>query len=405
MSRCFGIGALVAIFFGVASVANAQEMCVQLDEPPVQACTPPCWFTAEYLHYYIEKRQLPVLLTTGSVNDLVPGALGQPNTRPLLGGIVAQNDTGTVRTNLIDNMQSGMRLGLGWWLNDSRTVSLEGSFMWLFEQDSKIRENSTGEPGSRLIARPFFNANTNMEDADPVAIPNIMAGEVTVSLPRQVLGSEINLRITQPESIYSLGRVSYLFGFRHLSLQEGLRYSEMLHDVEGLGQPGNVFMMDESFRASNHFYGGQFGLGYVGEYGPFRLDVLGKVALGVNNQTVKAHATTQVLEPNGTLTGAIDRGLLVQPSNAGSSTNNELTVLPEFNANFSYELNPYIRLTVGYSILYWPTVIHPERQIDPVVNMQAIQPRGQVGIARPAPINFSEDIWLQGVSLGVQFSF
>src|SRR5262245_46936022 len=45
----------------------------------------PCFHANfEYLHLWLQKAPVPILVTTGSLGDTVPGALGEPNTRLVL---------------------------------------------------------------------------------------------------------------------------------------------------------------------------------------------------------------------------------------------------------------------------------------------------------------------------------
>jgi hypothetical protein len=61
-----------------------------------------------------------------------------------------------------------------------------------------------------------------------------------------------------------------------------------------------------------------------------------------------------------------------------------------------------LRAFVGYDLLYWSDVARPDEQIDLVVNPTQIPPGNLVGVARPAPTGQTSDLFLQGLSAGVE---
>ncbi len=73
---------------------------------------------ADYLLWWFKGAPLPVpLVTTGNLNDSVPGALGQPNTQVLFGG----------RDYNTSPIHSGYKLTEGCWLNQEMTLGMEAS--------------------------------------------------------------------------------------------------------------------------------------------------------------------------------------------------------------------------------------------------------------------------------------
>src|SRR5262249_5564418 len=70
---------------------------------PEQVSPSPCvYLGVDYLHWWIRKRQVPPLVTLGSVNDTVPGAGGQPGTINFIGqGTLDVGDQSGVRANAV----------------------------------------------------------------------------------------------------------------------------------------------------------------------------------------------------------------------------------------------------------------------------------------------------------------
>src|SRR5438132_527200 len=75
-------------------------------------CGPPgrFWVSAEYLYWWTKGMHVPPLVTAGSATDTIPGALGQPGTRVLLGGDIDSEG------------HSGARFSAGFWLNECQTI-------------------------------------------------------------------------------------------------------------------------------------------------------------------------------------------------------------------------------------------------------------------------------------------
>ena len=105
------------------------------------------------------------------------------------------------------------------------------------------------------------------------------------------------------------------------------------------------------------------------------------------------------------MTTGPNRALLIQPSNAGRFTRHEFAAAPEWGVFLAWEFNRYVRLGAGYNFLYWTQVLRPGSEVDRAVNIQALQPFDQVGIARPAPILNHTDFWAQGLTVNLEISF
>src|SRR5262249_7474665 len=176
---------------------------------------PRLYTNVEFLEWWFRRRPTTVpLLTTGDPADLIPGALGQPGTR-ILQSKNFQEETG----------HSGGRLTVGDWLDCDRCFAVEGNACGFQERPSTAR---FGTPGAApiVLARPFINANTLREDADPVALPNILGGGISFSQPERLYGGELNLRVAGRPSIFSFNTYYLLVGVRYLQLDEKLLEQE-----------------------------------------------------------------------------------------------------------------------------------------------------------------------------------
>src|SRR5262249_2505021 len=139
--------------------------------------------SAESLWWWLQKSPVPTLLTTGSLADPVPGALGQPHTEVQhLGGLG------------LGNPKAGGRFTLGTWVGWDQPVGAETSYFFLGERSSRFLIGSGGLP---VLARPFFDANPqsnlfNRENASLVAGPGVASGSVAFAQSSQVWGIEAN---------------------------------------------------------------------------------------------------------------------------------------------------------------------------------------------------------------------
>ena len=102
-------------------------------------------------------------------------------------------------------------------------------------------------------------------------------------------------------------------------------------------------------------------------------------------------------------------GTLALPSNSGIRHGSDFAVVPEVNLNVHYQVTSYLTATVGYSYLYWSSVVRPGDQIDRSVDSRQI-PTGQnyvPGVAATSPASQFRrtDFWANGVNFGLAFQF
>jgi hypothetical protein len=347
------------------------------------------WFNSEYLLWFIKDSNLPPLLTAGSTADTFPAALGQPNTETLIGGSV------------YNGVRSGMRFSGGYWFTDTHTIGIDSSFIYVGGDAIELGAASDGNP---VLGRPFYNILMQQEMASPVAYPGFQSGSLLTRLTSELWSADVNLRaalLYQPT--YQL---SFLGGFRYFNLTESLHTFE--DDTFATGSLASAAQVSDWIRVSNNFYGGQLGAEFNTVFGRWSLDLLGKAALGVMNETTHLSGASRFTYPDGSMT-ALGVGALVQPSNSGSYGQSRFAVLPEGTATVGFAVTQHIRLTIGYTFLYVSNVFRPGDQIDHVVNPSQVTAmlanQQPFGPARPG-FNFATtDFWAQGVNFGMQIRY
>jgi hypothetical protein len=164
----------------------------------------------------------------------------------------------------------------------------------------------------------------------------------------------------------------------------------------------------DRFHTSNQFYGGQLGADFMWCRGRFFVDVLGKVALGVSVEHTGIDGWSAYSNSLGQ-NGIIGTGQLALPSNIGGFSQSRFAVVPEAGINFGYALTRHIRLTFGYTLIFWSNVFRAGDQIDRGLNpSQLVALAGQGPLTGPARPNFtfqSTDFWAQGLNFGLQFRY
>ena len=375
------------------------------------------WCSAEFLLWWIKQGQVPPLATAGTLDSL--GALG-PGTVTLFGG---DQDYGE---------RLGGRFTIGYWLDSCRTRGIEASYFYLGGPSDNFSFSSSDLPDSLVLARPFFNVITGLEDSQLISFPDITSGDIRISSNSQLQGAEFNFVCNsycccsggcqtdscqtgccQTDSCCKSGRrVDLIAGFRYLGLDEGLFITENLTILPTAPSPpfvpGEIITVADGFGTRNSFYGGQIGARGEWSRGRWFVNVLGKLALGDTRQEVRISGTTDFADP-GFAPVRQQGGLLALPTNIGSYSRDQFSVVPEIGINVGRQVTDRLRVFAGYTFLYWSNVVRPGDQIDVGVNPTQIPtsagPGTLVGEARPAFAFHNTDLWAQGVNLGLELNW
>jgi hypothetical protein len=356
------------------------------------------WVRSEYVLWLITEANLPPLLTTGLTSDFRPGAIGNDNTRIVLGG-----------EPLDLHERHGAKFSAGLRLGEESPWSVEGSFMFLGSRNVSVSGVSSGTtPVAPFLARPFFDVVNLREDASLLAYPGLIGGSFDVQFTNEFNGAELNAALTIWERVGERGemRLDVLGGFRYWSLDEGLNIREVA-DVNPAAAtfPGRRISIIDSFETENEFYGGQLGIRASMRKKRWQLDWTGKVALGNNDRSANVRGATVIDTTPATLANA---GLLALASNSGRFSSSEFTVLPELNVHLGLRLTDRLQVYMGYSFLFWDNVWRPGDQIDRGLNPNLIPTSatfGAGGPARPSFLGRDTDFFAHGIQFGAEFKY
>jgi hypothetical protein len=375
-----------------------------IDLTPLPAPQPfaRAWFTADYLMWWVKGQSIPQpLITVGSSNDPVPGALGQPNTRVLFG-----NDQ--VQLGLF----SGLRLGLGGWLDDDHLYGLEASGFFLPRNSHSVAFYSDGSTPAAL-AQPVIIPGSG-EQAYSSSLQHFIAGSIWASTSTAVNGYEINLARCLTRDCNR--EIDLLVGFRQLTVQETLDVASDIVELQPCGltfygipiQPGDHILTSDRFATSTNFYGPQIGSKISWSCGRFDFDAVGKLGIGVSQELLRVSGDTIWAPVSGPVLSA-PGGILTQTTNIGSYFRDRFAVLPEVDLNMHYQIASWASLGFGYTFLYLSNVVRPGLVIDRTVDPARVPSDQAYGTGtttnRPGVFFRDTGFWAQGLNFNVTFQY
>jgi hypothetical protein len=330
---------------------------------------------------------LPPLVTSASLNDPLPGAVGQPGTKVLLGN-----------EKVDSRWRHGYQVSLGKCFS-----CLEGEINFLtLPKTSRHSSHTSGEPGSLDLAVPIFDVTglwglngvpgeTVFILPGPIDGPGFK-GKFSLKVTSHLLGSEVNIK-------KSFRSIDGLIGFRWLHLQETLSFSGRTSALPDSMESG-FYNFKDSFKATNNFYGPQIGINCDYHLQKWSLKSFVKLAVGVCSQkeTIKGKSQTSngnlFYMTNNTGNQVLNGGVFAEPTNQGTHHHHPLAILLETGAKIAYHFTPCLDLSVGYNFLWLNKVVRPEKMIDRKINPTqtalAEASRESVGVGPVVPIQFGE---------------
>lgn len=343
-----------------ADAAPAQAGYIRAPLPAVVHEPIGTWLDAEYLLWWIRDNHIPPLVTTG-----VPAnakVLGPPGPVTLFSG--GDVDEGSL---------SGGRFTFGMWLSGCHVVGLEATYFFL---------------GRDLDLFASGPVDTVLRPTPPGAFPTLPSPgsfRATLSSTLQSADTELFADLSSARDL----RVQLLGGFRYVQLHEAVDVDQTF-----VSSSGSKYIWIDDFHTWNNFYGADMGV--RGEYSidDFFINGSAKVALGVTDEGVDVNGgltqitTVTSLDNFGNPVKTIKvvskggGGLLETPA---SFQRDRFTVIPEVGLNIGYQFRPWLRGWVGYSLLYWSSVVRPGDQI----------------VTAPK----AADFWAQGLNLGLGLEF
>lgn len=361
------------------------------------------WFSAEYLGWTQDGMYLPPLVTSNVGTGIAradAGILGRASTVTLFGG-----------NEILDDGFNGARLRFGVWLDRCHKFGVGGELFRIGEETESFSRTSTGDP---ILARPFFNTTTGLNDSELVAFPGVVSGTVAVNAASELQGWGVHVRrLGCTDQGCTNGffcgcpshfcrRTEGLLGIRGLQLDERVGIRENL-----VGTAGEQFVINDNFSTRNQFTGIDLGWRQRNVRGFWTMDFGVRIALGTTSQSVTINGDTVITDPNGVpnTPQTFNGGLLAQRTNSGTFKRDDFSVVPELEATLGYQLTDNLRLTLGYTFLYWSSVVRPGQHIPTDLNPNLLPPETDpfTGALRPAFAFDTTDYWAQGINVGGEY--
>ncbi len=362
----------------------------------VYANTSPLWFQAEYVLMWTSGTRMPALLTTSPNGTPASqaGVVGQPGTQVLFGNQLMSDDARSgIRATL------GVRLGH--WFDYFMNAELEGHLLYLGNPgpNGDFHGSSTGDP---ILARPFYNASINAEDAQLLAYPGVSEGGIDIDTSSQFLSAGVLFR--RGWRCGSWGRVDWLAGYRYIKFEDELQATGKLvtTDPNGAYPVGTFIQSADYFKAWNEFNGGELGLQFWTDYHGWTMDVVAKLALGSMSRIVDVQGSTLIDQP-GAVPVWTSGGLLAQPTNLARHRSTYFSTVPELGIRFRHRLSHSFVFTFGYTLILVDHVVRVGEQVDRVINPTQIGGNPLVGPARPRVPMTDRTLWVQGLTFGLEW--
>lgn len=391
------------------------------------------WLENEYLLWTTKKAPLPVpLATSASLNDPLPGALGQPGTKILLGN-----------EDIDIGWRNGFRVALGGWITNCKQLGIEGSFFMLPKKSHQQSISTSGEPGSLNIAVPIFDVTglwglNGMPGETVFILPGPLEGpgfqgDLSLKMSSKLLGSELNTLVNLIDRCRF--RIDFIGGFRWVQLEESLEFIGKTSALPNAPFASGFYNFKDSFKTFNNFYGPQIGLKANYNMDCWVVKGFAKAALGCMNQKVRIDGKSQTSNGNlfyltrNTGNEILQGGIFSEPTNRGSHHRNEFAVVLETGVNLSYQFSHCLEIAVGYNFLWLNQLLRPGEQIDRKINpsqtalAQASRDSAGVGPTqpipfgdsapaplpsepeRPKPKHHNTDFWAQGLAVSLNLKF
>ena len=199
-------------------------------------------------------------------------------------------------------------------------------------------------------------------------------------------------------------RTDLLIGFRYYGLTDQLGVVENAQITAAGPTQNTSFLINDNFHARNEFYGSELGLRTQFYRSRWSLQLLAKIALGNNHQTVTIDGQTTISAP-GQPTQVYDAGILAVGSNSGVHQQDVFTMIPQLGIELGYQVNRNWRAYAGYNIVYWDRVARAAGQVDLDVDPRNFPPPQTPALPFPAYPGKTSCFWAQGVNAGLECRF
>jgi len=176
----------------------------------------------DYVFWWTSGTRTPPLVTispTGTAQNQA-GVLGPPTTSVVFGD-----------EKYFDSKRNGGRFRLTRWLDCQQTAGLEFTYFGGGSAgDGDLRMDSSGNP---ILARPFFNTLTGLEDSQLIAFPGLVSGNIEINSHSEFHSSSVLAKLNSCRNCQS--RIDWLLGYRYFKYGEAMGFNEQVESTSLVG--------------------------------------------------------------------------------------------------------------------------------------------------------------------------
>ena len=324
-------------------------------------------------------------------------------------GVLGEVGTASLGSATDFDSAFGVRQTIGYWINPSRTFGFEvGGFA--FERQTTGFSVASSPDGNPVLARPFFDATTNSENARNVAFPGAFSGRIAALSSQRIYGADAGFVVSSFER--DTWTVDFLAGFKFVSLIESLTTSDfstalpnglLTYNGGFFNAPAAVGTQD-FVSTQNRFYGATLGLRLSGDYERLSYSLSGRCGLGGVRQSQTSSGTTTLFGDGVNASSTSAGGMLIFPANSGRIVRTQFAALPELNVKLGYRITRRMSVSIGYDLLYLSNAVRPGDAITQAINPSLLPSGTNFGIpfgpVTPTGGINSSNFLLQAVSGG-----
>jgi hypothetical protein len=361
------------------------------------------WFDARYAMWQRDGVALPALATSSPVGTPAAdqGVLGLPTTT-----ILAGNET------VSDHFRSGYVLEGGYWFDPFSGFAIGLGYFNAGRDSSGI---IVTDDDPRIIARPYFDTQTDDQNARVVNRPGEISGVLTVSAFDDFQGAGAWLQKCvwfTGDGCSSTGtrRINLLGGYRYYAQDSLVYIFENSTALTGLEEGARDFSEDK-FAGINEFHGAEIGLEARVQRCQWWCEGLAAVAVGPTRRILFVEGRTIAIPPDPDPDDVIpvqQGGLLVSGvTNFGRYTDDEWQAIPRFRLTCGWQFREWAALKLGYNLVVWNIV----QAADALPPGLAVDPRN---LPIPVPTDGVDPVFpgirertmlSHGLDLGLELSF
>jgi hypothetical protein len=347
--------------------------------------SPMVWLRIEALMWWRQGRNFPSLVTTDPTTESSTTAGALPDAQTIFGG-----------SRVAANMQGGGRIDWGFFINPMQTIGFGDRVYGVGKDNSNFSVASNNIP---VLAIPFHDFDTGVNDALLVAYPGLRTGNINITSTSSFFGNDVYGRFLLCRDCNT--RIDFITGWNYTRLADnlGIQSVQTVTETGGNIPQGTVTTIVDQFQSQNLFNGGILGLQWNKYCGVWTWQTMGRVSLGNMHESLNINGSTTVVAPpptGGTNTTA--GGLFTAGSNTGHHERDEFTAIWELGLNLNYRFRPCTQLNIGYSLIYINDVLLPANNIDTSI--------GTTGsVTHPIALFNHSSYWIQGLNLGISQDF